>query len=84
MVRHVVLICMLLINELNPFKATKSLQLATRMPQTTIFKEFVLEEEPISAYPERAELFVHGVAAKKQVATLLIKIIRSLAAPKAP
>ena len=25
-VRHVVLICVLLINELNPFKATKSLQ----------------------------------------------------------
>jgi len=63
------------------------------MAQSSAFKEFVPEEEPISAYLERIELFflAHGVAAEKQVPTLLSTIgskpygfLRSLAAPKAP
>ena len=63
------------------------------MAQSNVFKEFVPEEEPISAYLERIELFflAHGVAAEKQVPTLLSTIgskpygfLRSLAAPKAP
>jgi len=63
------------------------------MAQTTVFKVFVREEEPISTCLERAELFflAHGMVAEKQVATLLSTIgsksygfLKSLAAPKAP
>ena len=63
------------------------------MAQSNVFKEFVPEDEPISAYLERIELFfqAHEVAPEKQVATLLSTIgskpygyLRSLAAPKAP
>ena len=63
------------------------------MAQTNLFKEFVPENEPISAYLERMELFflAHGVDADKQVAVLLSNIgskpygvLRSLAVPKTP
>ena len=73
--------CVLLINELESFS---NLEVTTKL---------ATEEEPISAYLERAELFflAHGVAAEKQVATLFSTIgskpygfLRSLAAPKAP
>ena len=63
------------------------------MAQTNLFKEFVPENEPISAYLERMELFFHAheVGAEKHVAVLLSTIgskpygvLRSLAVPKTP
>ena len=63
------------------------------MAQTNFFKEFVPDNEPISAYLERMELFflAHGVDADKQVAVLLSNIgskpygvLRSLAVPRMP
>ena len=63
------------------------------MAQTNLFKEFVPENEPISAYLERMELFFHAheVAPEKHMAVLLSNIgskpygvLRSLAVPKTP
>ena len=63
------------------------------MAQTNLFKEFIPENEPISAYLERMELFFHAheVASKKHVAVLLSNIgsrpygvLHSLAVPKTP
>ena len=63
------------------------------MPQSTFFKEFVTENEPISAYLERIELFfdAHEIAIEKHISVLLSNIsskaygvLRSLATPKAP
>ena len=63
------------------------------MAQNNLFKEFVPENEPISAYLERMEVFfhTHEVAPEKHVAMLLSNIglkpygvLRSLAVPKTP
>ena len=63
------------------------------MSQTTFFKKFVPENEPISAYLERIELFfdAHEISTEKHISVLLSNIgskpygvLHSLAIPKAP
>ena len=60
------------------------------MAQTNLFKEFVPENKPISAYLERMELFflAHGVDADavllSNIGSKLYGVLHSLAFPKMP
>ena len=46
------------------------------MAQTNLFKEFIPDNDPISSYLKRMELFIHAhdVAPEKQVGVLLSNI----------